>query len=119
MNRSIALAIASGIALQGCILAGRIGTPFDTSHMRDIRQGIDDKAKMVAWFGEPYETETLALGGTCVDRYRYQYAQPGQSKVLFVDFDRNGAVCSTTYACKGTCAGTDAAPETWAYRHSF
>ncbi len=57
-KRILALLVPMAVALSsGCILVGRIGTPFEMSHLHDVKLGAQDEAQIKQWFGEPYRTE--------------------------------------------------------------
>lgn len=89
-----------------CVFAGcaSSGRQFDTTHVYDIKQGIQDKATILTWFGEP--VSKVSLTGSpmgCVERWTYVYAHAvGFGKVteshsLVVDFNADGKVCDSAY----------------------
>jgi hypothetical protein len=109
----LAPTLALGIALSACSGPPQIGREFDALHIKDIDHGGVDRRQIVKWFGTPERKDALTEGGRCVERDRYQYAEPDKSKVLFVDFDPHGVVCAATYACLGSCTDDDAVPNSW------
>lgn len=101
------LALVSLVCLfAACASAGK---PIDKTHMDDIANGVQDKAQIRQWFGEPYTVQTGLAGhpGGCVERWTYEYAKArgfGQvtySEVLVVDFDPAGKVCDHAYSKTG------------------
>ena len=103
-----ALALVLGLA--ACAPAVTVGRPFDTARMRNIRKNVDKEAEVMDLLGAPAAAESLVGSEPCVIRFRYHYAEPSESKVLFVDFDRRGVVCALTYACSGVCSASAAPP---------
>ena len=97
---------AAGIAvallfITACASSGR---QFDTTHVNDIKKGVQSKADIQAWFGEP--NSKVALKGNpkqCVERWTYVYAHAvgfgtvTESHSLVVDFNAKGKVCDSAY----------------------
>jgi outer membrane protein assembly factor BamE (lipoprotein component of BamABCDE complex) len=99
--RRLVLVSAALVALLACAGAGR---KWDTTHANDVTKGVQDKAQIRAWFGEPYQSTPLTrhpLG--CSERWTYTYAWSNwggaqtRSDTLVVDFDANGVVCDHAY----------------------
>ncbi|HEB89002.1 MAG TPA: outer membrane protein assembly factor BamE [Deltaproteobacteria bacterium] len=95
------LLLAGWVAF-GCASAGR---DFDTTHAADIEKGVQDKAQIRSWFGEPYQV-AMPLSGHplgCMERWTYTYAYSDRggartkAKTLIIDFDANGKVCDHAF----------------------
>lgn len=90
----------------GCASAGR---PIDQTHMDEIANGVQDKAQIRQWFGEPYTVKTGLVGhpNGCVERWTYEYAKARgfgnvtYSEILVVDFSPAGKVCDHAYSKTG------------------
>jgi hypothetical protein len=97
-----------GIVFGGLILflsCASVGRQFDTTHVNDIRIGIQDKQTISGWFGEPYQkTDLVNNPKHCVERWTYTYAHAvgfgtvTESYALVVDFDASGKVCDNAYS---------------------
>jgi hypothetical protein len=81
------LTLACFLVATGCVSTNQ-GRPFDATHIPDIKPGMD-KAAITAWFGEAFREEDM--DGPCTERWVY-YSAP--AKLLFVQFDDKGKVCS-------------------------
>jgi hypothetical protein len=93
-----AIALAS---LAACASAGR---DFDTTHVTDVKKGVQNKSQIKAWFGEPHQVQGLSgHPAGCTERWTYTYAYSDRggmrttSKTLVVDFDSGGAVCDHAF----------------------
>ena len=94
------------LMLAACASAGK---PIDKTHMDEIANGVQTKAQIRQWFGEPYTVKTGLTGhpGGCVERWTYEYAKARgfgnvtYSEVLVVDFDPDGKVCDHAYSKTG------------------
>ena len=98
----VLLIAATLLPLVGCASAGH---DFDTAHTSDVQKGVQDKAQIRAWFGEPYQSQSVAgHPAGCSERWTYTYAYSDrggmrtQSKTLVVDFDESGVVCDHAFA---------------------
>ena len=88
-------------ALSGCASSGR---QFDATHVNEVQTGVQDKATVLAWFGEPSQTSAVTgHPGGCIERWIWTYAhavgfgQVTESHTLVVDFDSKGIVCDHAY----------------------
>jgi outer membrane protein assembly factor BamE (lipoprotein component of BamABCDE complex) len=94
------------LLLAACASAGK---PIDKTHMDEIANGVQTKAQIRQWFGEPYTVKTGLAGHPdgCVERWTYEYAKARgfgkvtYSEVLVVDFDAAGKVCDHAYSKTG------------------
>ena len=85
------------------------GNKIDTTHINDVQNGVQNKDRIRAWFGEPSSTTTGLQGqpNKCVERWVYSYARAvGFGKVtcseaLVVDFNARGMVCDHAYTKQG------------------
>lgn len=82
-----------------------VGKPFDTTHTGEIQKGVQDKAQITAWFGQPSQTTSLPAGNPagCVERWQWTYSHSvaGGDTVadaLVVDFDAAGKVCDNAFS---------------------
>ena len=89
------------VALAACAGSGR---KWDTTHANDVQKGVQDKAQIQAWFGQPNQVApTPGHPAGCTERWTYTYAWStwggAQTTVdtLVVDFDSNGVVCDHAY----------------------
>lgn len=96
-----AIGLVACMVLVACAGAGR---RFDTTHVTDVRKGVQDRATIREWFGEPLRVETLsAHPAGCTERWTYAHAFSSYggakttSESLVVDFDANGLVCDHAY----------------------
>jgi len=104
LKRLIILFLALIIA--GCASAGK---PIDKTHINDVENGVQTKAQIRQWFGEPYTVKTNLQGhpGGCVERWTYEYAKARgfgnvtYSEILVVDFGPEGKVCDHAYSKTG------------------
>jgi len=95
------------VMMAACASAGK---PIDKTHMNDISNGVQDKAQIRQWFGEPYTVKTGLVGhpSGCVERWTYEYAKARgfgnvtYSEILVVDFDPAGKVCDHAYSKTGS-----------------
>jgi len=97
--RPVALVLC--LALVACAGAGR---RFDSTHVADIEKGVQDQARIRAWFGEPVRVQTLSdHPAGCTERWTWVHAFSSYggtrttSKSLVVDFDQRGLVCDHAY----------------------
>jgi len=97
----LALISAAIIVAVSCAGGGR---KWDTTHAGDVQTGVQDKAQIRAWFGEPYQTTPIAQHPSgCTERWTYTHAWSNwggaqtTSETLVVDFDANGIVCDHAY----------------------
>ncbi len=104
MKKKIMLFVIAVFALAALTACASAGREFDRTHVNDIKIGVQDKSRIRAWFGEPYQRETIsATSAGCVERWMYVYAfstyagAKTKSSSLVVDFDRNGKVCDHAY----------------------
>ncbi len=103
MNRRWTAAAAMGAALLLAGACGSAGRQWDTTHANEVQRGVQTKADIQRWFGEPYQFQAVTgspMG--CVERWTYVYSHSvaGGSTVtdtLVVDFDANGTVCDNAY----------------------
>ncbi len=97
----LALALATATLLLGC---ATVGKKWDTTHANDVQKG-QDKAQLLAWFGEP-TTRLSPLKNHpagCVERWQWTYAHAvaggsSMSEVLVVDLDGAGKVCDNAFS---------------------
>lgn len=76
------------------------GKPFDTTRVRDIQEGVQDKDLIKTWFGKPDQTAyrlTENLNG-CVELWQWFHVRreiDGSTvgELLMVQFDAVGKVC--------------------------
>lgn len=86
------------------------GKSIDKTHMDEITNGVQSKAQIRQWFGEPYTVKTGLTGhpSGCVERWTYEYAKAQgfgnvtYSEILVVDFDAEGKVCDHAYSKTGS-----------------
>ncbi|MBU0482755.1 MAG: hypothetical protein KKG47_16805 [Proteobacteria bacterium] len=86
------------------------GTRIDRTHIDQVSNGVQDKAQIRAWFGEPYTIKTDLTGhpGGCVERWTFEYAKAQgfgkvtYSEILIVDFDAAGKVCDHAFSKSGS-----------------
>lgn len=97
--------IALAIFLAACATSGR---QFDTTHVNDVKKGVQTKAQIEAWFGAPFQTSPLqGSPAGCVERWTYVSADASwgglkaKSEALVVDFDKKGKVCDHAYSQTG------------------
>jgi len=90
--------------LVACASAGR---EFDSARAQDIQVGIHDQAQIRAWFGEPYQIQSVSgspIGAVSRWTYVHAYASFGGLKTethsLVVDFDAKGKVVDRAYVAK-------------------
>ncbi len=95
------LALAAIVALTSCATAGK---QFDRSHIRDIKAGVQDKAQIHAWFGEPSQMQPVTGSPAgCIERWIYAHAHSSyggmktKAASLVVDFDKDTKVCDHAY----------------------
>ena len=106
----ISLMLIVTVFLAGC--GYRFGRRFATTHVNDIQNGVQDKATILEWFGEPLNKAALPPNPKgCVEGWQYVYrhvvgyavgtvyssANITDSYSLVVDFDANGKVCDHVY----------------------
>lgn len=95
------------VMLTACATAGN---KVNREHIGDIRNGVQNKEQIRAWFGEPYTVKTGLTGhpAGCIERWTFEYAKARgygnvtYSEVLVVDFDKNGKVCDNAFSKTGT-----------------
>ena len=97
----ISVMLIVAVLFAGCASSGK---QFNATHANDIQNGVQDKATILEWFGQPVNKVALAgnpLG--CVERWTYTYAHAvgygtvTEAHSLVVDFDANGKVCDHAY----------------------
>lgn len=94
------------ILLAACASAGN---KVDRTHIGDLKDGVQNKAKVKEWFGEPYTIKTGLEGHPkgCVERWTFEYAKAQgfgtvtYSEILVVDFDKKGVVCDHAFSKSG------------------
>lgn len=98
----LALFVVGLSFLVGC---ATVGTKWDTTHVNDIQKGVQDKAQITAWFGEPQSRISPLRNNPsgCVERWQWTYAHSAVagstvSDVLVVDFDAAGKVCDNAFS---------------------
>jgi len=96
-----ALRIVAVLALASC---ASVGNKFDTTHVNDIKKGVQDKGQIRAWFGEPYRVQPVTGSPAgCVERWTYTHAFSSyggaktKTETLVVDFNPSGKVCDEAY----------------------
>lgn len=85
------------------------GNRIDRTHIDDVKNGVQNKARIRAWFGEPYTIKPGLIGhpGGCVERWTFEYAKAKgfgkvtYSEILIVDFDTEGKVCDHAFSKSG------------------
>jgi hypothetical protein len=95
------------LALTACATAGH---KINRTHINDIQNGVQDKAQIRSWFGEPYTIKTNLQGhpAGCVERWTFEYAKAKgfgkvtYSEILVVDFDSKGKVCDHAFSKSGS-----------------
>lgn len=94
--------ISMAFVLAACASAGR---QFDRTHVNDVKKGVQSKAQIEAWFGAPYQSDTLQGNPAgCVERWTYVSSDAtwgglkAKSEALIVDFDKKGKVCDHAYS---------------------
>ena len=92
------------IALMSLSSCASVGRPFDLTHVNDIEVGVQTKAEIQEWFGEPNTIQTFAETPTgAAERWMYTYAHSKASisttsHSLVVDFNATDVVCDQAYA---------------------
>lgn len=92
--------------LTACATAG---SRIERTHLNDIKDGIQTKARIRSWFGEPYtvKTDLNRHPKSCTERWTYEYAEAKgfgtvtYSEILVVDFDAAGVVCDHAFSQTG------------------
>jgi outer membrane protein assembly factor BamE (lipoprotein component of BamABCDE complex) len=95
------------ITIAACATAGQ---KIDRTHIGEIKNGVQNKDQIRAWFGEPYTIKTNLEGhpSGCVERWTYEYAKAKgfgtvtYSEILIVDFDAEGKVCDHAFSKSGS-----------------
>ena len=85
------------------------GNKVDRTHIGDIKDGVQGKATVKKWFGEPHSIKTGLIGHPrgCTERWTYEYAKARgfgtvtYSEILVIDFDRKGVVCDHAFSKSG------------------
>lgn len=101
------LVLATALLLFGCASAGK---RIDRTHLNDIKNGVQTKSQIQAWFSEPYTMGPAPAGhpNKCTERWSYEYAKARgfgtvtYSEVLIVDFDDKGRVCDHGFSKSGS-----------------
>lgn len=93
------------LSLVACASAGK---RIDRTHIDEIGNGVQDKAQIRQWFGEPYTLKPIAgHPAGCVERWTYEYAKAQgfgtvtYTEILVVDFDAQGMVCDHAFSKSG------------------
>jgi hypothetical protein len=97
------------LALLSLVACASAGKRIDRTHIDEISNGVQDKAQIRQWFGEPYSMKTGLTGhpAGCVERWTYEYAKARgyghvtYSEILVVDFDTKGKVCDHAFSQTG------------------
>jgi outer membrane protein assembly factor BamE (lipoprotein component of BamABCDE complex) len=105
MKRNIHVLMAFFTAILIMYACAGAGKKFDSTHVNDIQKGVQSKAEIASWFGDPYQkVSPLSVEGSgCVERWIYVYAFSSyggaktSSNSLVVDFDSDGKVCDHAY----------------------
>lgn len=95
------------LVITACASAGQ---KVKREHIGDIKNGVQNKEQIRAWFGEPYTVKTDLTGHPkgCIERWTFEYAKARgfgkvtYSEILVVDFDKNGKVCDHAFSKSGT-----------------
>ena len=95
------------LIITACASAGH---RINRTHIDDINNGVQNKAQIREWFGEPYTITTDLIGhpGGCVERWTFEYAKAKgfgnvtYSEILIVDFDTEGKVCDHAFSKSGS-----------------
>ena len=85
------------------------GHKVDRTHIDKIENGVQNKAEIRKWFGEPYTVNPNIKGhpAGCVERWTFEYAKAQgfgtvtYSEILIVDFDTKGKVCDHAFSKSG------------------
>jgi hypothetical protein len=103
------------LALQGMVWSSRYGPAkatepsWATTHLQDVKVGVQDKAQLIAWFGQPtINVPGGSLRGPlhrhegCVDSLGWNSVQVEGARTtiknIVVDLDAKGLVCDMDYA---------------------
>ncbi len=104
---AVLMLVVGVLGLSACVPGA--GRRVDRTHINDIQTGVQDKAQIKAWFGEPYVIIPNLEGHPkgCTERWSFEYAiMRGTIKkyiyqeMLIVDFDKDGKVCDHAFSEK-------------------
>lgn len=89
------------LVVLGLSLAACAGRNFETTHVSELKKGVQDKATVTEWFGKPYSIVSPLIDNKdgCVESWNYTYVTGGfygagaEQKSLTILFDKDGKVC--------------------------
>lgn len=95
------------LILSACATAGH---KVNRDHIDNIKNGVQNKDQIRAWFGEPYTVKTGLTGhpSGCIERWTFEYAKARgfgnvtYSEILVVDYDKDGKVCDHAFNKTGS-----------------
>jgi outer membrane protein assembly factor BamE (lipoprotein component of BamABCDE complex) len=96
------IAVVAVFACASC--ASIMGNQFDTTHKKDIRNGVQDKNQIREWFGNPNQVQSISSNPSgCAERWTYVYTfwswveTKKKTGTLLVYFGGDGKVCDQEY----------------------
>ena len=103
---ALLLALLLASAVLSCASAEN---KIDRTHLDDVKEGVQTKQQIRAWFGEPYTVKTGLQGHIkgCVERWTFEYAKARgfgtvtYQEILVIDFDAQGTVCDHAFSQSG------------------
>ncbi len=106
MTKNLSVLLLLALIMTACASAGH---KINRTHIADIQNGVQNKAQISEWFGEPYTIKTGLKGhpSGCTERWSFEYAKARgfgnvtYSEILIVDFDNEGKVCDHAFSKSG------------------
>ncbi|MEZ4410232.1 MAG: hypothetical protein R3A52_27700 [Polyangiales bacterium] len=91
---TLGLALA---AAQGCATT-TTPTTIDPTLAAAVREGAQDRAEVLRWFGRPEDVERHRPGERCAETWYWSHPTPRTYENLAVSFDARGRVCAHAYS---------------------
>ena len=92
-TRSIGFVCLSAFVITALACAGA-GRKWDTTHANDVQNGVQDKAQIESWIGQPHQVAPIAQHASgCTERWTHVHAfskwggAQTTTDTLVVDFD--------------------------------